>query len=94
MGRQQATRLKQGSARSGKKTFGKREYKKNSKQHTQNSISAAVRRGDTLLDVPRLRLQKHRKHTHQRDELDMDAAVVPVRHTCPDVPRREMATDA
>lgn len=76
------------------KTSGKREYKKNCKQHTKNSISAGVRRSNTLLDVPRLQLQKHREYTLERDELDMDVAVVSIWYTCTDVPRMEMAADA
>ena len=47
----------------------------------------------TLLDVSWFRHQEHRQRDAAQDELDVDAPLVPVRHSGPGVSRLEMAAD-
>ena len=76
------------------KTVLRSENKEIFRQFVKGFTSAHPGRRDIILDVPRLRLQPHRPCHEARHGLDMDVAVVPVRHTGTAVPRMAVETDA
>ncbi len=65
-------------------------YKKDSKQHIEGGSVALSGRCHPLLDVSRIRLQAGRGGTASQDELDLDAAVVPLWHLWHRCSRMEM----
>lgn len=66
----------------------------NNTDHSQSYLAVYFRRRDTLLDVSWGGLAKNRERDATRDELDMDAAIVPLRHTGSGFSRLALATDA
>ena len=62
--------------------------------HIEDSDATGAWRGDTLLDVSRRGLAADYARDDGRDGLDVDVAVVPLRHTGTDVPRMALASDA
>ncbi len=58
-------------------------YKEDSKQHMEGGFVAHSGWRHPLLDVSRIRLQAGRRCSASQDELDLDAAVVPLWHLWP-----------
>ena len=63
------------------------------KSSDKDIAAAGSWRRNTLLDVSWFRLRQHKPCPFQRDELDVDAAFVPFRHSGTDVSRMALEAD-
>lgn len=64
------------------------------KHHHQDTDASCAGRSDTLLDVSWGKLARDATRYDRRNGLDVDASLLSFRHTCTDVQRVEMASNA